>query len=53
MVLGVSGVVSAPLGGLLANRISPTASNVLFGGLLLALAARLALGLRHTTSAPT
>jgi hypothetical protein len=53
MVLGVSGVVSAPLGGLLANRISPATSNVLFGALLVALAARLALGLRPATSAPT
>jgi uncharacterized protein len=46
-VIGVSGIVTAAIGGTLADRMSDTLSNVLFATLLLIVAARLAWGLRR------
>ncbi len=46
-VIGASGIVTAAIGGVLADRMSDDLSNVLFASLLLVVAARLAWGLRH------
>jgi uncharacterized protein len=46
-VIGVSGIVTAAIGGTLADRMSDTLSNVLFATLLLIVATRLAWGLRR------
>ena len=46
-VIGVSGIVTAAIGGTLADRMSDTLSNTLFASLLLIVAARLAWGLRR------
>jgi uncharacterized membrane protein YfcA len=46
-VIGVSGIVTAAIGGTLADRMSDDLSNVLFATLLLIVAARLAWGLRR------
>ena len=46
-VIGGAGIVTAALGGTLADRMSDDLSNVLFASLLLIVAARLAWGLRH------
>jgi uncharacterized membrane protein YfcA len=46
-VIGVAGIVTAAIGGVLADRMSDDLSNVLFASLLLIVAARLAWGLRH------
>ena len=46
-VIGASGIMTAALGGVLADRMSDDLSNVLFASLLLIVAARLAWGLRH------
>jgi uncharacterized membrane protein YfcA len=46
-VIGGAGIVTAALGGTLADRMSDELSNVLFASLLLIVAARLAWGLRH------
>ena len=51
-VIGVSGIVTAAIGGTLADRMSDTLSNVLFATLLLIVAARLAWGLRRETADP-
>jgi hypothetical protein len=46
-VIGAAGIVTAAIGGVLADRMSDELSNVLFASLLLIVAARLAWGLRH------
>ena len=46
-MIGVSGIVTAAIGGTLADRMSDDLSNVLFATLLLIVAARLAWGLRR------
>ena len=46
-VIGVAGIATAAIGGVLADRMSDDLSNVLFASLLLIVAARLAWGLRH------
>jgi uncharacterized membrane protein YfcA len=53
-VIGVSGIVTAAIGGTLADRMSDTVSNVLFATLLLIVAARLTWDLRRDQAeAPT
>jgi uncharacterized membrane protein YfcA len=49
-VIGVSGIVTAAIGGTLADRMGDTLSNVLFATLLLIVAARLAWGLRRESA---
>jgi uncharacterized membrane protein YfcA len=49
-VIGASGIVTAAIGGTIADRMSDELSNVLFATLLLLVAARLAWGLRHDPS---
>jgi uncharacterized protein len=46
-VIGAAGIVTAAIGGTLADRMSDELSNVLFASLLLVVAARLAWGLRR------
>jgi uncharacterized membrane protein YfcA len=46
-VIGASGIVTAAIGGTLADKMSDDLSNVLFATLLLIVAARLAWGLRR------
>jgi uncharacterized membrane protein YfcA len=46
-VIGASGIVTAAIGGMIADRMSDELSNVLFATLLLLVAARLTWGLRH------
>jgi uncharacterized protein len=46
-IVGVAGVVTAALGGILADKMSDDVSNVLFASLLLVVAVRLLLQLRH------
>jgi uncharacterized membrane protein YfcA len=50
-VIGVAGVVTAAIGGMIADRMSDEVSNVLFASLLLIVAARLVWGLVSTRSA--
>jgi uncharacterized protein len=49
-VIGVSGIVTAAIGGTLADRMSDTLSNVLFATLLLIVATRLAWDLRRESA---
>jgi uncharacterized membrane protein YfcA len=46
-VIGTAGIVTAAIGGTIADRMSDELSNVLFATLLLLVAARMAWGLRH------
>ena len=46
-VIGAAGIVTAAIGGTLADRMSDDLSNVLFATLLLIVAARMAWGLRR------
>jgi uncharacterized membrane protein YfcA len=46
-VIGASGIVTAAIGGTLADKMSDDLSNVLFATLLLIVAVRLAWGLRR------
>ena len=50
-VIGAAGIVTAAIGGVLADRMSDDLSNVLFASLLLIVAARLTWGLRRDSHA--
>ena len=52
-VIGLAGIVTAAIGGAIADRMSDELSNVLFATLLLVVAARLAWGLRRRAAAAT
>jgi uncharacterized membrane protein YfcA len=53
LVIGLSGVVTAAIGGIIAEHMSDTLSNVLFASLLLVVAARLLWQLRAERPRPT